>query len=214
MTIKMKPPAEKTVRKLLNRYACPVPYHEVRTRFLGNIASPDLMASPGAVVEGLWGGELPVFDSMEDAKELIGVLVQGLWNELSKHQKPSKRFRLTRLDLEPSVTSLARFSTVRRQEIEGFLIGLFNGADTIDVPERAFRTLDHLEQLRAMMAGIQELIGHDGLEECGSELGAIFKNLHQITKIMEIEIHEAVLACIEARGQMLTGLQFPRSSVH
>ena len=31
---------EKEVRALLERYHCPVPFHEVRTRFLGNVATP------------------------------------------------------------------------------------------------------------------------------------------------------------------------------
>ena len=34
------------VRALLVRYRCPVPFHEVRTRFLGNIASPGMGVSP------------------------------------------------------------------------------------------------------------------------------------------------------------------------
>jgi hypothetical protein len=44
-----------------------VPFHEVRTRFLGNIATPVVSASPLKVVEALWGGELPAFDSIEGA---------------------------------------------------------------------------------------------------------------------------------------------------
>jgi hypothetical protein len=40
---------------------------EVRTRFLGNIATPVVSASPLKVVEALWGGELPAFDSIEGA---------------------------------------------------------------------------------------------------------------------------------------------------
>lgn len=34
------------MRALLNRYGCPVPYHQVRARFMGNIATPALSASP------------------------------------------------------------------------------------------------------------------------------------------------------------------------
>jgi hypothetical protein len=49
------------VRALLKRYACPVPFHEIRTRFLGNIASPVMSASPLDTVKELWGGELPEF---------------------------------------------------------------------------------------------------------------------------------------------------------
>ena len=44
-----KPPlkyvASKAVRALLERYSCPVPFHIVRMRFLGNIATPKLHAS-------------------------------------------------------------------------------------------------------------------------------------------------------------------------
>ena len=39
------------VRALLNRYECPVPFHEVRTRFLGNVATPAMTASPIKMVE-------------------------------------------------------------------------------------------------------------------------------------------------------------------
>ncbi len=34
------------VRALLIIYRCSVPFHEVRTRFLGNIASPGMGVSP------------------------------------------------------------------------------------------------------------------------------------------------------------------------
>ena len=47
------------VRALLELYRCPVQFHEVRTRFLGNIASPVMAASPMRMVEGLWGGVWP-----------------------------------------------------------------------------------------------------------------------------------------------------------
>src|SRR3954470_4457116 len=97
-----KTPGEQTIRALLERHACPVAFHEARTRFLGNIATPELSASPLQTVKDLWGGELPVFDSLDDANELIGALIQGLWNDLTRHQKRSQPFRLTRVPMEPS----------------------------------------------------------------------------------------------------------------
>ena len=95
-----KPPAPPTatdeeVRALLERYRCPVPFHEVRTRLLGNIATPVMSASPIRTVEGLWGGELPDFGSINAANELIGALIMGLWNRLTRHQERSAPFRLT-----------------------------------------------------------------------------------------------------------------------
>jgi hypothetical protein len=83
---------DEQVRVLLERYRCPVPLHEVRTRFLGNIASPIMGASPMKEVEKLWGGELPEFETIEAANELIGALVMGLWNRLTRHQERGNPF--------------------------------------------------------------------------------------------------------------------------
>ena len=58
---------DQEVRAILERYRCPVPFHEVRTRFLGNIATPVMSASPIRTVEGLGGGELPDFGSINAA---------------------------------------------------------------------------------------------------------------------------------------------------
>lgn len=214
MLTKPKTPIEKTVRDLLDRNACPVPYHEVRTRFLGGIATPALAASPMRVVERLWDGELPVFDSLDDANELIGALVQGLWNDLTKHQKRSQPFRLTRLNLDPSAVNLARFAQVRRQELDGFIEGLFGDQDSMDLPERAHRALGHLGELRAMMAGIEDLVARDIEADNRTELETTFKHMRELTRIMETEIHEAVLSCARARRQMLEGFSAPRPTPH
>ena len=94
---------DEQVRALLERYKCPVPFHEVRTRFLGNIASPIVSASPIKVVQDLWGGELPTFDAIDEANEFIGALVMGLWNRLTRHQDRSSPFRLVRSKPRPRV---------------------------------------------------------------------------------------------------------------
>src|SRR3979411_3010592 len=101
MSKKATPPttSDDQVRALLERYRCPVPFHAVRTRFLGNIASPEMQASPLKMLGDLWGGELPAFDSGDDANELIGALVMGLWNRLTRHRERSAPFRLTRLEV-------------------------------------------------------------------------------------------------------------------
>ncbi len=74
---------DKEVRALLEHYRCPVPFHEVRARFLGNIATPAVGASPIKMVEKLWSGELPEFNSVNAANKLIGALIMGLWNCLA-----------------------------------------------------------------------------------------------------------------------------------
>jgi hypothetical protein len=109
------------VRALLERFACPVPFHEVRTRFLGNIATPSMSASPMKVVGDLWGGELPEFKTIDDANELIGALLAGLWNRLTLHQDRSSPFRLTRTEVSVTREGLAAIALMRRQELDGFV---------------------------------------------------------------------------------------------
>ena len=199
MAFKFKAPTEKTVRALLTRYACPVPYHEVRTRFLGGIASPLIGISPLQIVKELWCGELPQFDSIDHLDELTDILVNGLWNSLTKHDSRSSPFRLVRMDLEPSAKNLALFAQVRGQELVGFVDGLFNGQGQVDFPERAHQALQHLGELRAMMAGIEDLVARDIEAGSRTQLEQTFMHVQELTRIMEVEIHAAVISCARAR---------------
>lgn len=207
-------PSDKAIRALLERYACPVPWHEVRTRFLGSLATPALNVSPMRIVQDLWDGELPAFDTMDEANELIGALVNGLWNSLTKHQKRSEPFRLVRTITEPTPRNLATLATTRRQELDGFIEGLFNGEDQMDLPERAHVAVGHLSEMRAMMAGIEELVAGDPKAESRTELEATFKHLRELTRIMELEIHEAVLSCTRARKHLLEAFPTQKPTVH
>ncbi len=206
--------SEKAIRSLLERYACPVPWHEVRTRFLGHIAAPALSVSPLQSAQDLWGGEFPMFETLDEANELIGALVQGLWNSLIRHQKRSEPFRLVRLATQPTPADLARVATVRRQELDGFIEGLFNGQDSINLPERAHVAVGHLSEMRAIMAGIEDLVLTDEEAESRTGLEATFRHVVELTRIMETEIHEAVLSCARARRQMLEAFPVQRPTFH
>jgi len=102
-------PSVKAARAMLEKHGRPVAFHEVRTRFLGNIATPALAASPLQIIKGLWGGELPVFDGIDEFTELLNALIHGLWNDLTRHQKRSQPFRLTRVPMDPTAANLAHF---------------------------------------------------------------------------------------------------------
>ena len=116
------------VRALLMRYQCPVPFHAVRTRFLGNIASPILSASPLDAVKALWGGELPEFNGLDALNELLRVLVMGLWNRLARHQERNTPFRLMRVDVPATREGLTEIALIRRDELDGFVEGaVWNG---------------------------------------------------------------------------------------
>jgi hypothetical protein len=141
------PATDEQVRALLERYKCPVPFHEVRTRFLGNVATPVMSASPIKTVKDLWGGELPAFDSIDAANDLIGALIMGLWNRLTRHQDRNAPFRLMRVEIAPTRQGLAALALMRGQELDGFVDGLFGGEEAVDLPERAHRGVENLGEI-------------------------------------------------------------------
>jgi hypothetical protein len=210
-----KPPAvnEAHVRRLLEKYACPVPYHEVRTRFLGNIATPNMTVSPISVVKDLWGGEFPPFDSMDDLNELLSVLVNGLWNSLTLHQKRTEPFRLAKVNVEPTPEGIGRLAFIRQQELDGFFEGLLSGEDEIDLPERAARSLDALAELRGIVAGTSDLIARtkdDPDQPDRAETERTLMHIQRLTPIIEKDLHAVVLDCTRARrAAMREGIQRP-----
>ena len=210
------PPAatDQQVRVLLERYACPVPFHEVRTRFLGGIATPVMGTSPMKMVGELWGGELPTFDSMEGVNELVGALVMGLWNRLTRHQERSAPFRLVRVKVDATRGGRAALALTRRQEIDGFIEGLFGGKEAVDLPERAHRGVSILGEMRALMAGIVNMAPDTTSTTTEKDIKGTLRQIEELTKIAEHEIHAVVLSCTRARRQMLAAMPAQKPTLH
>lgn len=202
--VKISGPGDDKVVALLERRQCPVPFHEVRTRFLGNIASPLMTVSPMDAVKGLWGGELPEFESIDAVNELVGALVMGLWNRLTVHQDRRAAFRLVRFEVPPTREGVARIALVRRQEIDGFVEGLFGNEKSMDLPERAHQAIKVLHEMRAMLAGIVDLMGDRTKPATPDDLTDLLRSVQELTKIGEIEMHKAVLSCTRARRHALS----------
>jgi hypothetical protein len=206
--------SDEQVRALLERYKCPVPFHEVRTRFLGNIATPVMSASPIRVVEDLWGGELPAFDSIDAAKELVGALVTGLWNRLTRHQDRSAPFRLLRIETAPTREGLANLALMRRQELDGFVEGLFGRAEVIDLPERAHRGLGALGEMRALFQAVLDVAADETKSTTDGDMETTLRRMREMTTIAEREMHSVVLSCKRARKQMLAGSPAREPTLH
>lgn len=199
---------------MLKRYNCPTPFHEVRTRFLGNIASPVMNASPMETVKGLWGGELPAFDSIDAMNELLHVLVAGLWNCLTEHQSSRHPFRLLRFEVEATRDGLKQPALVRRQELDGFVEGLFGSQDEIDLPARAHQALGALSEVRAMLAGAVDLLEDPTKPAEPGDIKALLQNIQQLTIIAETEMNKAIISCKRARGQALETMLASKPTLH
>ena len=205
---------ERAVRQILDRYACPVPYHEVRTRFLGSIATPVIGASPVAVVQNLWGGELPEFESLEAANELIGILVNGLWNGLTRHQKRTEPFRVIRLVVPATREGIAQLALTRRQEVDGFVEGLFAGQDEIDLPDKANEALNVLGEIRAKMDGAHALPTDETKPAPSAEIEKTLKYVQQLSRSIEQDMHAVLLDCARARREALREMGPPGVTRH
>jgi len=202
------------VRALLERYGCPMPFHAVRTRFLGNIASPDSQVSPIKMVEALWGGALPTFDNLDAANELMGALIMGLWNRLTRHQERSVPFRLTRIEVPATRQGLEKLAMVRREELDGFIEGLFGDREKIDLPERAHKAVEVLADVRAMAEATQEIAKDTSKPAELADIAGTLGHFREITRIAELEIHAAVLSCTRARRQLLRTMTAARPVFH
>jgi hypothetical protein len=62
-----------------------------------------------------------------------------------------------RVETAPTREGLAAMALIRRQELDGFVEGLFGREEAIDLPERAHRSLDLLGEMRAMFAAVNEV---------------------------------------------------------
>ena len=199
---------------LLKRYKCPTPFHEVRTRFLGNIASPVMGASPLETVKQLWGGELPEFDSMEAVNELLNALVAGLWNRLAAHQSSRNPFRLIRFEVAQTREGVKHLALVRSQELDGFVEGLFGAEEHINLPERAHKAIGVLADIRAMLAGVINLLDDSSKPAEPEDLKGMVRNIQKITIIVETEMNKAILSCTRARRQLLEQIPATKPTLH
>ena len=200
------------VRALLDRYACPTPFHVVRTRFLGNIARPNLDASPLPTIANFWGGKLPQFSDVAAANELFQALMD-LWNELTRHQSGTRPFRLTRMVTKEEPGDLGRLCRTRTEELEGFIDGLFGAEEVLDLPERAHEAMDNLGEINAMMHGMVECLERTS-SPSEMDPAQSLTNVRELSRIAEKELHAVVVACTRARQHALSTIGVEKPTIH
>jgi len=199
---------------LLDRYKCSVPFHAVRTRFIGSICSPVDPVAPLQTLKNLWGGEFPAFDAMEDVNHLLNTLINGLWNELTVHQNPDHPFRLTPLTTKPTPDSLRLLALTRQQEIEGFVEGVFGHHESLDFPESAHHAMQVLQDLRGMFSGVIHLLDNPNPQDDDSSLPGLVTNLNEVSRILEAEMNVAIQSFARARVQGNVSTSMTKPTMH
>ena len=72
---KFKYSGDAAFQRFLEKCNCPTPFHVVRMRFLGAIASLALDARPIKTIESFWDGDLPVFDREGETSTFFQVMM-------------------------------------------------------------------------------------------------------------------------------------------
>jgi hypothetical protein len=213
------PASDEQIRALLDRCKCPVPFHQVRTRFLGYSASPIMSVSLITIVKDLWGGEFTPLARIDEA-ELWEALVFGLWNGLLVHQDRSSPFRLLRTETVRTRAGLAALALMRHQELDGFVEGFLSRAEIfvpeelIEMPKRARLGLNELRRMRALFEAVMGLHADDPKEATETELETTLRLIREIAENAEHEMHAVVVACTSTKRQMLAGMSTRDPTVH
>ena len=119
-----------------------------------------------------------------------------------------------RVDTASTREGLAALALMRRQELDGFIEGLFGRQEVVDLPKRAHRGLDELGQMRALFEAVMRLVEDDTKQPPDKGVEPTLRRMREMTKIAEHEIHAVVLACTRARKQMMAGMPTTRPTVH
>ena len=186
------------IKRLLAKHGCPLPYHAVRTCFLGAIATPR-DASPIATIRSIWDGQLPPADTISDLNTLLNLLMMTLWNGLTKHQKRDQPFRLQPLTTKATRASVRRLAITRQEELDGFVDGLFGPFDDIELPQRATEAMDLLGDMRALFYASHASLDAYPDQTSKTELTKTIRNLNNLSRIAEKEMHTVVVVCSSAR---------------
>ncbi|HET9644846.1 MAG TPA: hypothetical protein VFP68_16165 [Burkholderiaceae bacterium] len=195
--------SEKVLRALLDRHKCPRPLAAVRAMLMGNIASPVLDLSPLAALTAVWAGQLPSFETPQDAEAFFNALIAGLWNQLAEHQSSRNPFRLHRTPVEPTREALLALASTRTHEVAGFLDGLFGGEGQLHLPHKAHQAVETLVEVQGMFAGATALLADETKPTTAQSLAEFARNAQEMTAIAEVQINKAVQACKRARASQL-----------
>jgi hypothetical protein len=185
---------------MLERYDCPMPYHAVRTHFLGAMCATEPV-QPMKTLARIWDGALPAFASIEAVNELLGALINGLWNELTVHQDEGHPYRLMTFPARTTRENLACLAKTRVEELKGFLTGVFGDQENLEVPEPMGESLDTLMELDGIFSGMQELLEDPAKPASAKDLEGLRKHITKLTAIAEQEIHAVVVGARMLREQ-------------
>jgi hypothetical protein len=186
------------VRRLLKKYHCPLQLHQVRAQFMGAITSPVDQINPAQEIQTIWGAQPPDFASVAAANEFMQVLVMGLWNQQAGNFGVFHTFELIEHNQEPTEKGLKAHAQLRFEELQSFLLGFFQGQDSLHLSPEVCDCLDILDDLIAMFGGIARL-PKERRAATQEELRGLIDQVDELTKIAQREINQIIATSAQQR---------------
>jgi hypothetical protein len=82
--------------------------------------------------------------------------------------------------------------------------------EAIDLPQRVHRGLGVLDELRALIAGVLDVATDANTAASVGDIKGTLRQMQEMTRIAEHEMHEVILSCKRARSDMLVCAAFFR----
>lgn len=207
-------PGDGPLKRFLERYHCPVPFHVVRMQFWGEIVSPSLQASPIKTIQSLWPNGLPTFGDSEEANTFFQTLM-GLWNNVARFQDGSPPLKLQNVGNIDTRDALYAAAKLRVEELhDGFMHGFTGGNRQIDVPPGVGDLLARVETGIALLATTRntfaKLPGPDDAAML-AELSAVFP---EVDRAVQADLNAIAVAVRDWRKSQLEQMRKQRATGH
>ena len=196
MTKKLSGTPDADLIKMLKAHDCPLGLHAVRMRFLGHLIAPEPGVSPVDAVQGLWGGQLPEVEHVDELNEILDILMRGIWNPLALQVRVRRdRIKLAMPPAGKGVKALGLLALLRLQELQSFEEGLLGGAEFVDIPPPAAQSMRTLGEMAGLFASVHETI-KSGAYGTAKDTKGLRANVAELTNIAETEINAVIDACL------------------
>jgi hypothetical protein len=189
------------LKRLLERYRCPAPFHVVRMRLWGEIVSPSLKASPIKTIKSLWPNGLPTFKDGEEANAFFQALM-SLWNKVARFQEGS--LRLQKVDNLDTREALHAAAKQRVEELlDGFMHGFTGGNQEIDVPPGVGDLLARIEKGIELLATTRNTFAKPPVPEDAAMLAELSAVFPEIDRAVHADLNAIAVAVKNWRREKL-----------
>lgn len=191
------------LKRFLERYDCPAPFHVVRMRFWGEIVSPSFQTSPIKTIQGLWPDGLPAFGDNEEANAFFQTLM-GLWNNVARFQDGSPPLKLQKVGNIDTRDALYAAAKLRVEELhDGFMHGFTGGNQQIDVPPGVGDLLKRLEKGIELLAMTRNTFAKPPGPGDAAMLSELWDAFPEVDQAVQADLNAIAVAVKEWRKSQL-----------